>query len=110
MEKIVEKARLKAEIANAKRSASGKVSLTERLTAAATGESAREESVKKQQNLKSYSNVNLKNYKSDSSYDPSVIDEDVDGRGDNFMNNNNVKKGSLTDRANAVWHYNHKGE
>jgi len=110
MEKIVEKARLKAEIANAKRSASGKVSLTERLTAAATGESAKEESVKKQQNLKSYSNVNLKNYKSDSSYDPSVIDEDVDGRGDNFMNNNNVKKGSLTDRANAVWHYNHKGE
>ncbi len=104
MKLIVEKAYNKAAKKIAKDASKGKVSLTERLTAAASGTPQKEEEIKKQTGIKSYGSMNLKNYKSDYSSDSDIKENSADKKSVNTV----YKKNSISDRANAVKRFNNK--
>ena len=91
MEKIVEKSMAKAEIKNAKRKASGKKTLMERITENAA---AQQEAREKSANMERYGGARLKNYTSNTS----------------TQSNANVKyrQGSIAAKANAMRQYNDK--
>ena len=91
MEKIVEKQRLKAEKDIAKRKASGKKSLTQKITEAAMGQPQEEETQQStNKTISKYGNMNLKNIDNGDTEEP-------------------PKKGSLADKANAVKRFNDTG-
>ena len=92
MEKLVEKQKAKAAKEIAKRKASGKKTLGQRMTEAAMGQTSDESSssTSKNKSLNKYGNMNLKNY-------------------DSSVENEAPKKGSLADKANAVKRFNDSG-
>lgn len=92
MEKLVEKQKAKAAKEIAKRKASGKKTLGQRMTEAAMGQTSDESSSNTSTNksLNKYGNMNLKNY-------------------DSSVENEAPKKGSLADKANAVKRFNDSG-
>ena len=92
MEKLVEKQKAKAAKEIAKRKASGKKTLGQRMTEAAMGQTSDESSssASKNKSLNKYGNMNLKNY-------------------DSSVENEAPKKGSLADKANAVKRFNDSG-
>ncbi len=92
MEKLVEKQKAKAAKDIAKRKASGKKTLGQRMTEAAMGQTSDESSssTSKNKSLNKYGNMNLKNY-------------------DSSVENEAPKKGSLADKANAVKRFNDSG-
>lgn len=105
MSVIVEKQRRKAEKKNAKKSASGKKSWSDKVQEAATGQSQQEEKVKKQQGISRYSSMNLKNYHSSSSYTPdhgNALDNQTAGKNGEQI----YRKGSISSRANTVKRFN----
>ena len=109
MEKIIEKQMEKAAKDIEKRKASGKKSWMERMSEAAMGQQQMPESdAAKATRVKSYANMNLKNYDaSGSDSDSSDSADDSAGNGDVVVNN--PKKGSLADKANAVQRFNDTG-
>ena len=92
MEKLVEKQKAKAAKEIARRKASGKKTLGQRMTEAAMGQTSDESSssTSKNKSLNKYGNMNLKNY-------------------DSSVENEAPKKGSLADKANAVKRFNDSG-
>ena len=112
MEALVEKQRKKAEISIAKRKASGKKSLSQKLAEAAAGQTGTEETSDSPANskLNTYGRMNLKNfdYQSDSLSDE-VSDDDSDTTTQSSTSKNSPKKGSLADKANAVKRFNDSG-
>ena len=91
MEKIVEKAKAKAEIKNAKREASGKKSFMERLAESAA---AQQEAREKAEGMEKFGSARLKNYTSATST--------------NTNKNVKYKEGSLAAKANAMRQFNDK--
>ena len=103
MEKIVEKERVKAEKAIAKRKANGKKTFSERFMEAATGQAPEEtkSSGSKNKTINKYGNMNLKNYEGFGSDEVETEETEI--------RKGSPKKGSLADKANAVKRFNDSG-
>lgn len=112
MEKIVEKAQIKAAKNIEKRKASGKKTFMEKFQEAAMGaDPSAEDSSSTNKNLSKYSNMNLRNFdnEADDSADSSDSSDSDADNSNATVSSSRPKKGSLADRANAVKRFNDTG-